>query len=88
MNRAVYACAVGANIQCDAKADRRRRNAGAEIYCRDNPDAAVVPAYATGHATIYDWHCAAGHAVPGKPTAELDRRGYRVDFWHRVPPPG
>jgi hypothetical protein len=84
MNGAVYVCAIGANIPCDAKADRTKRNSGADKYCEENRDAAVVPAYATGHATIYGWSCSAGKAVRGKRTAEVDRRGYRIDIWHRV----
>jgi hypothetical protein len=84
MDHAVYVCAVGANIPCDAKADRAKRNPGAENFCRANPDATEVPAAATGHATIYDWRCSAGHAARGKQIFKLDRRGYSVDFWHRV----
>jgi hypothetical protein len=84
MSGAVYVCAVGANIPCDAKADLAKRNLGAEHYCRENRNATFVPAYATGHATIYSWSCSAGKAFPGKPLAEVDYRGFRVDFWYRV----
>jgi hypothetical protein len=84
MNDAVYVCAIGANIPCDAKADRTKRNSGADKYCEENREAAVVPAYATGHATVYGWSCSAGKAVRGKRTAKVDRRGYRIDIWHRV----
>jgi hypothetical protein len=84
MDGAVYVCATGANIPCDAKADRAKRSRGAENYCRENRDAAVVPAYATGHATIYDWTCSAGRAVRGKQVAKVDARGYRADIWYRV----
>jgi hypothetical protein len=84
MSGAVYVCAVGANIPCDAKADRARRNLGAEHYCRENPDATFVPAFATGHASIYSWSCSAGQALPGKRLAKIDKRGFRVDFWYRV----
>jgi hypothetical protein len=84
MSGAVYVCAVGANIPCDARADRAKRNTGAEHYCRENPDASFVPAYATGHASLYAWSCSAGKPVAGKPMSKLDHRGYRIDFWHRV----
>jgi hypothetical protein len=84
MDGAVYVCEVGANIPCDSKADRATHNAGADNYCRESRDATTVPAYATGHQTIYEWHCAAGLAVRGRPTAKLDRRGFRTDFWHRI----
>ena len=86
MDRAVWVCAVGANIPCGAKADLARRNRGAEAWCRDNPNADFVPAFATGHRTIYAWKCAAGRAVRGPPTGKLDRRGFQTEFWYRVAP--
>jgi len=49
-----------------------------------NRDAALVPAYATGHNVIYEWSCNAGSAVRGKQVVKLDRRGYRSDIWYRV----
>jgi hypothetical protein len=87
MDRAVYVCAIGANLPCAAKADRSKRNTGAEQYCRDNPGASAVPASATGPETIYEWRCVGASAMRGRPTATLDRRGYRTDIWHRISPP-
>jgi hypothetical protein len=75
---------VGANLPCQRKANRSKRNAGADNFCRDNRDTASVPAYASGHDTIFDWSCAAGLAVRGRAVAKLDRRGYRIDIWYRV----
>jgi hypothetical protein len=85
MNGMVFVCAIGANIPCGAKADVARRNVGADKYCQDNPEATFVPAYATGHETLFAWSCSLGHAVPGKRMAKLDPRGYRIDIWHKVP---
>ncbi|MFZ1099341.1 MAG: hypothetical protein WAN26_08045 [Steroidobacteraceae bacterium] len=84
MDGAVYVCAIGANLRCDVKADRAERNSGADNYCRKNPNATFVPAYAIGHNTIYEWSCSAGNAVRGKRTIKLDHRGYRADIWYRV----
>jgi hypothetical protein len=84
MDGAVYVCAIGANLRCDVKADRAEQNSGADNYCRENLNATFVPAFATGHNTIYEWSCSAGHAVRGKRTIKLDRRGYRSDIWYRV----
>jgi hypothetical protein len=84
MRGAVYVCAVGANLPCGAKANRAHRNAGAERFCRAHRDLGVVPAYVTGHDTLYSWSCTAGHAVRGKAVASLDARGYRTDIWHRL----
>lgn len=87
MDRAVYVCAIGANKRCDVKADRAKRNAGADNYCHENPNAAFVPAYATGHNSVYEWRCSAGKAVADPSAIKLDRRGYRTDLWYRVLPP-
>jgi hypothetical protein len=57
MNRMVFVCAIGANIPCGAKADLAKRNLGADKYCQDNPEATFVPAYATGHETLFAWSC-------------------------------
>jgi hypothetical protein len=84
MQGKVYVCAVGANLPCGSKADRAKRNPGAESYCRENPAATDIPAFATGHETIYSWRCAAGKAVRGAPLADLDQRGFRSDIWHVV----
>jgi hypothetical protein len=84
MNGKVYACARGANIPCDSKADRSNTNPGAANYCRENPNASDVPAYATGHNTLYAWKCVSGRAERGKPVGTLDRRGFRTDFWYRI----
>jgi hypothetical protein len=86
MDKSVYVCAVGANLVCDRKADSAPTNVGADNYCRDNPDAAQVPAYATGHNTVFAWNCRAGRALRGQPTGKLDRRGFRIDIWHKLSP--
>jgi hypothetical protein len=84
MRGAVYVCTTGANIPCAAKADRARRNVAAQRFCREHRDLPVVPAYVTGHDTLYGWSCVAGEAVRGAAIAALDARGYRQDIWHRV----
>jgi hypothetical protein len=84
MGGAVYVCVVGANLPCQHRANRSKRNTGADNFCRDNPVAASVPAYASGHDTIFAWSCGAGLAVRGRAIAKLDNRGYRIDIWRRV----
>jgi hypothetical protein len=84
MDGEVYVCARGANIPCDAKADRATLNRGAANYCRENPNAAEVPAYAVGHRTVYLWKCVAGRAERGPNVGATDRRDFRTDFWHLV----
>ena len=84
MDGKVYACVRGANIPCDSKADRSKSNRGAANYCRANPNALLVPAYATGHRTVYLWKCVAGQAKPGETVSATDRRGFRTDFWYLI----
>jgi hypothetical protein len=88
MDGQVFVCVVGANIPCQAKADISRRNAGAQAFCREHPDAEIVPAYATGHRTIYEWRCMSGTPLRGKAVQRLDRRGFQADFWHPLAPDG
>jgi hypothetical protein len=83
----VLACLYGANIPCDEKADARRRpSAGARRFCRDEPDAAVVPAYAAGRRTIYEWRCRAGRPAVARKLETVDRQGYARRFWYEVAP--
>jgi len=79
----LLACWVGANLDC-GRADPRRRLVGATAFCRDNPDASSVPMVATGHDTIYEWHCVKGRAVAGKVVTAVDPQGYIAGNWKVV----
>lgn len=84
----VLACSYGANIPCDAKADAGRKpGPGAKEFCRENPGADVVPAVATGHATIFAWRCKGKRPVIARQVLKVDRRGFPAEFWHVVSPP-
>ena len=78
------ACAVGANLVCD-KADQRRELRGATEWCRDNPRSDIIPMFATGHSTIYEWSCKRRRAVPGKLIVAVDPQGYITENWKEVP---
>ena len=80
MNGHLFACFTGANLAC-AKVNASAENKGAEAYCRANPQASVVPAYATGHDTIYRFHCTGGRAEITGPPIPLDDRGFAVSQW-------
>ncbi|HLI13916.1 MAG TPA: hypothetical protein VKY65_20165 [Alphaproteobacteria bacterium] len=83
----VLACTYGANIPCDSKADTSRWPApGAVNFCRDSPEAEVVPAAATGHATVYEWRCHHGKPKIVRQVLRVDREGYPAAFWYRVTP--
>jgi hypothetical protein len=83
----VLACLTGANIPCDDKADRSRRaSAGSRQFCRDNREADIVPAFAAGRTTIYDWRCSAGVPQIVRQIQKIDGRGYAASFWYPVTP--
>ena len=84
---AVLACSYGANIPCDEKANVSRTPApGSKRYCAEHAGTNVVPAYAAGRATIYEWRCAGGEAVVVRQVLDVDPTGYPTAFWHRVVP--
>jgi hypothetical protein len=87
MHGDVYVCYVGANIPCWDKADTRRTNEGATRWCAEHPDDDMVPAYATGHETVWLWGCAGSQAVIRKTDVQLDPRGFLVQQWSRLEPP-
>jgi hypothetical protein len=80
MNGRLFACFTGANLPC-GKMNTARDNHGADEYCRANADVDVVPAFATGHDTIYSYRCAGGRPVIVEPTLTLDARGLAARLW-------
>jgi len=85
MNGKVVICFVGANLPC-AKMNAKRENAGADSFCRDNPAAESVPAFATGHDTIYAYRCRAGRAEVTATIRQLDERGFARTLWVELLP--
>ena len=87
LDGAVLACSYGANIPCDQKANASHMpSIGARRYCAQNRAADVVPAYAAGRATVFEWRCAAGDPVIARQVLDVDAAGYASAFWHRVVP--
>jgi hypothetical protein len=80
MDGRLLACFTGANLPC-GKMDSARDNPGAAAFCRDNPYAGGVPAYATGHDTVYNYRCVSGHAEINGTLFTPDRRGFAAELW-------
>ena len=80
MGGRLFGCIIGANQPCD-RMNVARRNAGADSFCRDNPDATVVPLAASGHDSLYDYACAGSHAVVTRTQYRVDARGFAVGLW-------
>jgi hypothetical protein len=81
----VLVCTVGANLPCGKADTSRAPNPAIERWCRDNQDASVVPAAATGHDTIYEWRCSAGRPQIVRQTLHVDPRGFVAEFWKKLP---
>jgi len=80
----VLVCGMGANLPC-GKADTSRTSEGGTAWCRDHPDADFIPAYVTGHATIFDWRCHGGAPVIVRKAFHVDPRGFVAEFWRELP---
>nr|WP_294545344.1 hypothetical protein [uncultured Rhodopila sp.] len=80
MDGRLLACFAGANLPC-GKMNRSRDNPGAAAFCRGNPSAGAVPAYAAGHDTIYSYRCVSGRPEIGGTLFSLDPRGFAAELW-------
>jgi hypothetical protein len=80
----VLVCTQGANLPC-GKADTQRTTDGGTQWCRDHPDASFIPAYATGHATIFEWRCRGSVPEIARQLYEVDPRGFIAQYWKRLP---
>ncbi len=76
----ILACNIGANLPC-GRADTRRSIPAADAWCRENRGADPVPAYVTGHASVYAWRCRDGRAEPAAQVAHADARGFVAEYW-------
>ncbi len=83
MDGRLLACFTGANLPC-ARMNTQQDNHGAVAYCRTNPDAPFVPAFATGHDTAYAYRCVGGRASISGETFKLDPRGFAASLWAPV----
>jgi len=85
MGGKVYGCFVGANIPCWDKANVDRTPTAAETdFCKEQPNAEVIPAAVTGHETVYEWRCTKGSPEIVRQVLQVDGRGYVADFWYEL----
>ena len=83
-DRHVLVCTTGANLPCGPANTSRIAGAGAIAWCRDHPDAAFIPAFATGHDTIFAWRCRGGVAQIDRQVLDVDPRGFVRQYWKVV----
>ena len=76
----VLACLTGANLNC-GKANTAQTNPGAAYWCHSHPNAEFIPAFATGHETIYAWRCRGTQAAIDRQVQQLDPSGFVAGAW-------
>jgi hypothetical protein len=87
MDGKVYACTVGANLPCASKANTGKTPTQAETgYCQANPDSDFIPAYVTGHDTIYAWRCKQDQPEIDQQVFHVDKQGFIAEIWYEIPP--
>lgn len=87
MDGKVWACFVGANLPCTARADTSEAPTVAmENFCNANSNADVIPAAVTGRETVYEWRCTAGVPEIVKQLFEPDAQGFISNFWYEISP--
>jgi hypothetical protein len=84
MNGKALVCFIGANLPC-AKMNASRDNMGADDFCRQNANAEEVPAFATGHDSVYAYRCRNGKAEVADEIWQLDGRGFATKLWVELP---
>lgn len=80
MGGRIWACNYGANLPCGKAATADTLPAG-DDWCRQYPDSDFIPAYITGHDSIWRWRCVKGAPTPIGPPAEVDAQGYLARYW-------
>jgi Tol biopolymer transport system component/putative hemolysin len=85
MDGNVYACFVGANLPCEAKANTDQTPTQEEIdYCQQNPSSDFIPAAVTGRETVYEWRCVDGVPEIVQQVSQPDARGFLSEIWYKL----
>ena len=87
MDGDVYACFVGANLPCEAKANTNRTPTQEEIaFCQQNPNSDFIPAVVTGRETVFEWRCRDGAPEIVKQVFQPNAQGSLSEIWYRSVP--
>jgi hypothetical protein len=88
MGGEVYACTVGANLPCEAKADTSEAPSSEMAeFCEANSDAEAIPATVTGRETVFAWTCDGDEAVVERQVFHVDGRGFIAEIWYQLESP-
>jgi hypothetical protein len=80
MDGHLLACNGGANLPC-GKANTSQSLRGGDAWCRQSPDSDFIPAYISGHDSIYRWRCTHGAPVASGPARPVDAHGFFTQYW-------
>lgn len=80
----LLACNEGANLPC-GKAITQRALPQAKPWCAENPNVDFVPAYISGHDSIFHWRCQHGEPVTFGEAERVDTSGYITRYWKVLP---
>jgi putative hemolysin len=87
MNGEVYACFVGANLPCEAKANTNRTPTQEESeFCQQNPNSDFIPAVVTGRETVFEWRCRDGAPEIVQQVFQPDAQGFLSEIWYKIGP--
>jgi len=87
MDGKVWACFIGANIPCMAKANTSQTPTSEMMdFCKERPNADVIPASVTGRETVYEWRCENGTPKIVRQVFKPDAQGFISDFWYEISP--
>jgi hypothetical protein len=81
----VLVCTIGANLPCGSANTSRAPEYGVTAWCHDHPNAAVVPAVATGRDTIFAWRCRNGLPRIDRQVYTVDAHGFVTRYWRILP---
>lgn len=88
MGGAVWACDPGANLPCGPAKTSREPSEGMRAFCAESQQRnGVLPAFVSGHDTIFAWSCRDGAPVIDRQVFEVDERGFVARFWYRLDRP-
>jgi hypothetical protein len=87
MDGEVYACFVGANLPCEAKANTDQTPTQEEIdFCQQNPESDFIPAVVTGRETVFEWRCRDGAPEVVRQVFQPDAQGFLSEIWYKISP--
>ena len=78
----VLACIAGANQPC-GQMSTVTTSPAADEWCRMHPNGAL-PAFVTGHDTVWSWRCTGNHAEHGEAAWTLDSAGFARELWRPI----